>query len=144
MFETLQMSNRQAMLLTGHVRDCIVSPELLFANHFSQVLDNKLSRAKSLFGADAPALALCAESLQTLHPFMSLDVLVVTLLHTGTSARRALSEAHPGEERHKITSLISERQYQRVCNKHLCLFTYSGSHPDSPFHSGSQGVDNCM
>lgn len=79
------------------VRQQIVSPKLLFANHFSQVLDDKLSRAERLLGANAPALALGTESLQTLHPFMSLDVLVVTLFDTWTGAGRALSKAHPGE-----------------------------------------------
>lgn len=76
--------------------DPINSPKLLFANHLSQVLDDKLSRAKWLLGADAPALALSAESLQTLDPLMSLDVLVVTLISTWTGAGRTLSKTHPG------------------------------------------------
>lgn len=84
----------------------IVSPELLFANHLSQVLDDKLPRAKCLLGADAPALALSTESLQTLDPLVSLDVLVVALITRWTSAGRALSKTHPGE--------IQEMLYETV------------------------------
>lgn len=81
--------------------DLIVSPKFLFANHLSQVLDDKLSRAKCLLGADAPALALSTESLQTLDPVMSLDVLVVTPITTWAGAGRALSKTHPWETGNK-------------------------------------------
>lgn len=67
----------------------------MFTDHLSKVLDDELTRAKTLLGADAPALALSPESLQTLSPVVSLYVLVVTLLATWTSAGRALSKAHP-------------------------------------------------
>lgn len=76
------------------------SPELVFADHFSQVLNNELPRAETLLGADAPALALGTESLQTLNPFVPLDVLVVAVLATRAGAGRALGKAHPGEMRH--------------------------------------------
>ena len=70
-------------------------PELMLADNLSQVLDDELSRAQGLLGADAPALALGAEALQALHPLVPLDVLVVTLVHAGTGAGGALRKTHP-------------------------------------------------
>lgn len=75
--------------------DQLSSPELLFADHLPQVLDDKLSSAEGLLGADAPALALGTESLQALDPLVSLDALVVTPIGTWTGAGRALSKTHP-------------------------------------------------
>lgn len=75
--------------------DQLSSPELLFANHLSQVLNDKLSSAKGLLGADAPAFALGTESLQALDPLMSLDALVVAPIDTWTGAGRTLSKTHP-------------------------------------------------
>lgn len=70
------------------------SPELVLADHLSQVLDDELPRTEGLLGADAPALALGAEALQTLHPLVPLDVLVVALLTAWADAGGALSKAH--------------------------------------------------
>lgn len=72
------------------------SPELLLANHLSQVFDDELSRAERLLGADAPALPLGPEPLQTLDPLVSLNVLVITLVSTRTRAGRTFCIAHPG------------------------------------------------
>lgn len=72
-----------------------ISPELLFANNFTQILNDELSRAERLLGADAPPFALSAETLQTLDPLVSLDMLVVTMISTWTRAGRTLSKAHP-------------------------------------------------
>lgn len=128
---------------------CIIcnSPKLLFANHLSQVLDDKLSRAKCLLGADAPALALSSESLQTLDPLMSLDVLVVTLLGTRTGAWRALCKTHPGDmgnKKKKVEWGWDNIPWQTYNQMLWFIFTYSGNHPGSLSQSTPHEVYSCM
>lgn len=113
--------------------DSTVSPELLFANHFSQVLDDKLSGTKGLLGADAPALALGTEPLQTLDPVVSLDVLVVTLVTRWTGAGRALCITHPGEIGNvkNLGNLMGK--LFKSCHSKFCryLFRHSSRQPFS-------------
>lgn len=79
------------------------SPELLLADHFSQVLYDELAGFERLFGTDAPAFLFSPEALQALHPFVPLNPLVAALLTTRAGVWGALSKDHPGSTRtHKI------------------------------------------
>lgn len=116
------------------ISEQVNAPELLLADHLPEVLDDELPCAERLFGANAPAFALCTKPLQTLDPVVFLDSLVVTVVATRTSGG-ALGKAHPSKvnKRNQIDSLDLHPLFTLL--KMFYLFRQSSRQPFSVLSS---------